>query len=461
MMSELGRRASFIDRGLHELQEAPELSRHLLLVLASLEKFQKEVQDCKSREEALAKMLQFMEGWDVFHSTAFYLVDETMEFQLYLPSDPAMKHELDVFMQRQIQAGKFAWALQQNREILVEVPAGLPGKQAVLHGMSTRNTTLGVFVGFLKHGSSNLRSSFLKVLSIMIDAVVYVVENHNLLEELTLYNQRLEKVVDARTQELRFANENLNQSNAELKKLNEKKSEFLGIAAHDLKNPLSGIIGLSELIKDHLPPDDNQKTGNLESAQEMLHYIHESATQMVDTLNELMNSEIIESGHMQLDRVDLDLGDLVQKVVSINHAQAHGKRIRIHVETESGVIAYADALRMHEAVDNLVSNAIKYSPPDREVWVRLKGSPEADGKLLKAVFSVTDQGPGLTEEDKQKLFGRFQKLSARPTGGESSTGLGLSIVKNLIELHDGTVWVESEAGKGATFAFQIPLTRGR
>jgi signal transduction histidine kinase len=451
-----GGRNSLMERWLYGLESSPEVSRHLLIVLSSLEKFQKEIQDCKSRDEALLKLVQFTEGWDLFHATAFYLVDEDLQFNLHQPSHPELVDAMEAFIHTQIKARKFAWALQQNREILIEVPHGLPGQQAILHGMSTRNTTLGVFVGFLKQESSYTRSSFLKILSIMIDAVVYVYENRNLLDELTQYNQSLEKVVNARTRELRHANQHLHQSNAELKKLNEKKSEFLGIVAHDLKNPLSGIIGLADLIADNFNQPSFQQCPNAASTREMLQYIHSSASHMVTTLNELMNSEIIESGHLKLDRVAFDLGDLAQKVVAINQTQALSKDIQVHLETASEVLIHADPIRIHEAIDNLVSNAIKYSPFHQSIWVKVTKEARNEGTLM-AVFSVKDQGPGLTDDDKRKLFGRFQKLSARPTGGESSTGLGLSIVRNLIQLHGGEVLVESAPGQGSTFSFEIPL----
>lgn len=450
-------KASFIGKGLYDVEHVPELGRHLYTVLSSLEKFQKEVQDCKNRDEALGKMLQFIEGWDLFHATAFYVVSDEFQFDLYKPSNPELNQPLEAFVRTQIKAGRFAWALQQNREVLFEAPDDLPGEQVLFHGMSTRHTTMGMFVGCLKSKSTSIRNSYLRILSIIIDAVVYVYENHTLNEELVAYNQQLESIVDSRTRELKHANQHLYQSNAELKKVSEKKSEFLGIVAHDLKNPLSGIIGLSDFIREDCERMNEQLGGSYSHVSEMISQINSSANQMVLTLNELMNSEVIESGKMRLDLVKLDFAELVTKVVAINKTQAMAKDIRLHVETEPGVTIFADALRMHEAVDNLISNAIKYSPPGSEVWAEVESKICVESGMRKAVFSIKDQGPGLTENDKKKIFGRFQKLSARPTAGESSTGLGLSIVKNLVRMHDGDVFVESEQGKGATFFIELPF----
>ena len=113
-------------------------------------------------------------------------------------------------------------------------------------------------------------------------------------------------------------------------------------------------------------------------------------------------------------------------------------------------MADVDPERMTEMMDNLVSNAVKYSPHERKIWVSVRRS----GRTVR--FEVRDEGPGLTDADRQKLFGKFQRLSAQPTGGERSTGLGLSIVKQLTELHGGQVLVSSTAGVGSTFSIELP-----
>jgi signal transduction histidine kinase len=112
-----------------------------------------------------------------------------------------------------------------------------------------------------------------------------------------------------------------------------------------------------------------------------------------------------------------------------------------------------DKTRLREALDNYISNAVKYSPQGKTVTVSL--TLAADGKWIE--FGVRDQGPGITEEDKPQLFGKFKKLSARPTAGESSTGLGLSIVKAIVELHGGQVGCDSTPGQGAYFWARLPL----
>ena len=111
----------------------------------------------------------------------------------------------------------------------------------------------------------------------------------------------------------------------------------------------------------------------------------------------------------------------------------------------------ADSKRLSQVFDNLISNAIKYSPFSKPIEVTIKSYE------TNILISVADQGPGVSDEDKEKMFGYFQRLSAQPTGGESSSGIGLSIVKQIVELHNGKVWVESELGKGSTFLVSLPV----
>jgi len=146
-------------------------------------------------------------------------------------------------------------------------------------------------------------------------------------------------------------------------------------------------------------------------------------------------------------------------VVATNLQQANQKEQRIDFYAEPNCIAEVDAERIREVFDNLVSNAIKYSPMGKTIWVRVFRDTSSDREAMPVVrFTVRDEGQGLTEEDMKKIFGRFQRLSAIPTGGESSTGLGLSIAKQLVELHDGKLWAESEGkNKGAMFVVELPI----
>ena len=230
-----------------------------------------------------------------------------------------------------------------------------------------------------------------------------------------------------------------------LREMNEEKNEFMGIAAHDLRNPLSAIQGYAEMI--------------IEDAQSLAHRdlegngqrIREAAKRMTEMVQNFLDANRIERGELKLNMAISDLSPLLQSVLETQspHATAKGQNIQLELPP-TPTLALADVSITLQVFENLVSNAVKYSPPGKKIFVRLK----AEAGVVR--FEVEDQGPGLSKEDQKKLFGKFARLSAKPTGGEHSTGLGLSIVKRLVEAMNGKVWCESELGMGATFIVTIP-----
>lgn len=230
-----------------------------------------------------------------------------------------------------------------------------------------------------------------------------------------------------------------------LREMNEEKNEFMGIAAHDLRNPLSAIQGYAEMI--------------IEDAQSLAHRdlegngqrIREAAKRMTEMVQNFLDANRIERGELKLNMAISDLSPLLQSVLETQspHATAKGQMIQLELPP-TPTLALADVSITLQVFENLVSNAVKYSPPGKKIFVRLK----AEAGVVR--FEVEDQGPGLSKEDQKKLFGKFARLSAKPTGGEHSTGLGLSIVKRLVEAMNGKVWCESELEMGAKFIVTIP-----
>jgi signal transduction histidine kinase len=240
--------------------------------------------------------------------------------------------------------------------------------------------------------------------------------------------------------------------NESLRQANQIKTRFLATAAHDLKNPLGGILLMADRI---LQEAEEGRAGEVTHKQAIR--IHDMVQKMLQIINGVLDTAIHEMGAINLVLEVTNLADLVHRVVQENEAYASSKDIRLlYVETLAaecwGVL---DRVRIAQAMDNLVNNAIKYSPYGSTVQVEL-GLRIVEGKD-RVHIEVRDQGPGLTKEDQAQAFGLFQRLSAQPTGGEYSTGLGLSIVKQMVELHDGWVWIESEPGQGAAFLVELPL----
>ncbi|MCK4765689.1 MAG: HAMP domain-containing histidine kinase [Candidatus Aminicenantes bacterium] len=232
------------------------------------------------------------------------------------------------------------------------------------------------------------------------------------------------------------------QANEELKKANDLQSSLIEITAHDLRNPLQTIIGCTELLQGELHGDP-QSAENLES-------IYRSTDNMINLSNRLLSALSIESGKLELNKSNVDIGGLANSVVQNSQPNAEKKKQSIFFSTEKECFVYGDEMLLREIFENLLGNAIKFSQPGKSIWVTV-------GRQNSLVtYNVRDEGPGLNQSDKEKIFTRYQKLSAKPTGGESSTGLGLSIVKDLVELHKGNLRVESEAGKGSAFIVELP-----
>ncbi len=241
---------------------------------------------------------------------------------------------------------------------------------------------------------------------------------------------------------------NLTRANTILQQAIDMKNQFLNMTIHDLKNPLNVIIGLTKMIK-------REVSGKTDSF-ELLELILESSDLMINLVNELLEAAKIESGKFNLSKVLLNLNELAEAAYKKSAPGADMKRQKLIFNPEPNDDAFilGDNLRVQEIIDNLISNAVKYSPYGKQIEINIRAViGHDDTKYIR--LEVSDEGPGLTEEDKNKIFGKFQKLSAQPTGGERSSGLGLSIVKQLVDLHDGKIWVESELGQGSKFIVEF------
>lgn len=243
--------------------------------------------------------------------------------------------------------------------------------------------------------------------------------------------------------DLQDLNDVLQVKNVELAEASELKSQLLRIAAHDLKNPLNNIREFANLIKDEI--DSNSEAGD------MLGLIERSSNQMFELISQILESEALESGQLTIKKKPVDLANVAAGVVESNRKQAErkGQHIVFDVPRADQFVVDGSAEWLTEAMENLISNAIKYSPPSKEIWVTVRRNEDVID------FEVRDEGPGLTDEDKTRLFQKFQRLSTKPTGGESTTGLGLSIVKQIVEMHDGEIVVESERGVGSAFIVRL------
>jgi two-component system sensor histidine kinase/response regulator len=232
----------------------------------------------------------------------------------------------------------------------------------------------------------------------------------------------------------------LNQALAEL---NQLKNLFLGMVAHDLRNPLVAIRGLSELLLEGELEVDNQR--------EFQTTIHQVSQQMLVLLNDLLDISQIESGQFSLHSLPQDLLALLRERLALLEPVAQAKQICLLLEEESSLpLLPVDPMRLTQVVDNLVGNAIKFSPLGSTVRIVTQRVGTGGG------FAVVDQGPGISHADRAALFKPFHRLSAMPTGGEKSTGMGLYIVKKIVDAHGGEILVDSLPSGGSRFWVQLP-----
>jgi two-component system sensor histidine kinase/response regulator len=226
--------------------------------------------------------------------------------------------------------------------------------------------------------------------------------------------------------------------------LAEDRDELMGILAHDLKNHLSGMQLSAQLLRDRIDPATDAKT------QRLVENMYRSTGQLLSFVKEFLANASVDHG-MELGRQKVNLKEAVTQAVQEYQEAAARKNLRLNLSLpEEDASILGDTTALNQVLDNLISNAVKFSFPDKEVNISVRLA----GEQVECV--IQDHGPGFTPEDKARMFRRYGRLSARPTGGEPSTGLGLSIVKKLVQEMEGEVACESLAGEGATFTVRLP-----
>ncbi len=239
----------------------------------------------------------------------------------------------------------------------------------------------------------------------------------------------------------------LAKSHAELDRLNIQKNELLGIAAHDLRNPLQVILTYSHFLIEeaaNLAPEH----------REFIRTIRSSSRFMLRLVDDLLDVARIEAGTLGLNLAPVDLGGLVERNVALNRVLAEPKGTRIelhgHIEVQELPEMLLDAAKIEQVLNNLIGNAVKFSPPGSIIQVRLAREKEG------AALSVRDQGEGIMPDEMETLFRPFHQGRNRSTAGEKSTGLGLAIVKRIVEGHRGEIRIESSPGEGSVFHVVLP-----
>lgn len=237
----------------------------------------------------------------------------------------------------------------------------------------------------------------------------------------------------------------LTKKNAELARLNELKNQFLGMATHDIRNPLSVIMTYADFLL------DETKNSLSEEHQNFLKIIFSSAEFLLSLIEDLLDITQIESGKLTLNLQRINIVELAQNNIALNNSLAAKKNIKIYLNQSSKNISInVDPPKLEQVLNNLTSNAVKFSHPGSSVQVNIIEKDQS------VVFEFEDQGVGIPEDMVDKIFTPFEKASSEGTAGEKTTGLGLSIAKKIIEGHGGTIMVSSKLGVGSKFSFELP-----
>lgn len=281
-----------------------------------------------------------------------------------------------------------------------------------------------------------------------------IVKLFGLRAEAELQRLEHERERDALIASLSRLNRRLSNRHNALRDSNESKTLLLGMVAHDLRNPLAAILSRSELIQALLGRlgGEGQYVAKARDSCDII----TNSVEWIDRLIESVLSQAkAEAASVSVDMQDFPARRAIESAVALNAMAADRKSIAIVHDGTEDVMVRGDEDRIVEALDNLIRNAIKYSHSGQRISV---GARRCDDGVD---FFVSDQGQGLTEEDRARAFRQFQRLSAKPTGGESSTGLGLAIVKAIAEAHGGSAAVESPGpNRGAIFTLRLPHAAG-
>lgn len=358
-------------------------------------------------------------------SNRIRLTEELME---------AYRNLTDIYQHLQ----RFDWALESHK-LFTQFQDSLLGVRSVrqiselqfLYESERKDNEI-----LLKQAQLEAQSLQLKWLA---TAVVLLLALAMVLYKNFVSKQRVNNRLLQQQQEIQSQKRDLEEKNQMLRRINDEKNEIIGMVAHDLRAPINQVQSVVNLMQ-------YEKEGLSEDMNSYLDILDKATSRMKFMVSEILNIEAIENSSFDLELKPVNLQQIIEEEAQNFRLYADKKQLALKVETAGpAACAVVDENIYRNIIENLLSNALKYSPGGKTIQLRVKIE---NGQI---VTSVKDEGPGLSDEDMKRVFGKFQKLSARPTGGEVSIGLGLSLVKKFTEAMGGTVWCESELGKGAEF----------
>jgi signal transduction histidine kinase len=290
-----------------------------------------------------------------------------------------------------------------------------------------------------EHKSRGYSRRDLTVLNSIANELSIAIQNSMSVEEIRELNATLQQKIDDATNELRT-------KNRQLQRLDEVKDEFLSIASHQLRTPLTSIKGYVDML---LEGDFGEVSGR---QREVLDDIFTSSERMVQLINDFLNVSRIQTGKFALERRPTDLEELIEKEIKLMSASLEQRNLKIDWQCDEMMpLLNVDTDKIRQVVVNMIDNAVYYSRPNSTIKVRL------DKELDNLIFTVTDTGIGVPAKDQANLFGKFFRASNARKRRPDGTGVGLYLAKKIIDTHGGEIIFKSVEGEGSTFGFKLPL----
>jgi len=438
----ISRSLEFLQERVSYLEESNQRFMSILEMLASSSEFQGDLSRAKDGEGIFKATASQLRRLFPFHSIGFLDSQSDGSFEL-LVADPAGAHDvLQALVEARMMDGTFAWALNRNQAVLVPTERG---ETLLLQVVATQSCVRGMFVGTLPGSSAAMDAASLNALSIVLYTCAYALESTVLYAMLHDHTQNLEERVQTRTRDLEEA-----RRQAEAASL--AKSDFLANMSHEIRTPMHGVMGMTELMLQ----------GGLTPQKEKLYLgaIKDSADTLMLIVNDILDFSKIEAGKFTLEKNPFSPRDTVERCLNGLRVRGEEKGLKVRHQVDPAVppCLVGDQGRLRQVLTNLVGNAIKFCRQG-EISVEV-GLVSQENDAVTLHVTVTDTGIGIAEEACQRIFNQFEQADGSTTRKFGGTGLGLAICKKLVELMDGTIWVESRLGVGSCFHFTAHFLSG-